>query len=207
MTGPFLDPFEFIDTGHHWLPHWQQGEAWQFVTWRLADSLPAEKVNAWREEKAAWLAEHPEPWSPEIEQEYHRLFTKRIEQWLDSGHGCCALREREVAAIVEGALRFFDGTRCALGPYVIMPNHVHTLFQPMEGWSLQSIMHSWKSFTAKKVNKLRGTTGEFWQRDYWDRIVRSEEQWYAYHGYIERNPQDLGPGTFVLGVGSKQRPL
>ncbi len=207
MTSPFLNPFEAIDAHRGRLPHWQQGEAWQFVTWRLADSLPARKLDQWRRERAGWLAEHPEPWEPEVEKEYHRLFSERVEHWLDAGHGCCALRERKAAAIVEGALRFFDGTRYAMGPFVIMPNHVHTLFQPLEGWALQEILHSWKSFTAKEVNKLRGTTGAFWQKEYWDRIVRSEEQWHAYRGYIERNPQGLRGGAFVLGVGSGDRPV
>ncbi|MEQ8821431.1 MAG: transposase [Sumerlaeia bacterium] len=204
---PFLDPFEAIQKHRHRLPHWQQGEAWQFVTWRLGDSLPSEKLKEWRLEKECWVLEHPEPWDPEEEKEHHRLFSERMERWLDAGHGCCALREKEAAAIVEGALRFFDGVRYGLGPFVIMPNHVHVLFQPMLGWPLEEILHSWKSFTAKEVNKLRGTEGPFWQKDYWDRMVRNEEQWHAYRSYIERNPVKLKAETFVLGVGTRKRPL
>jgi hypothetical protein len=172
----------------------------------MADSLPAETLDAWRREIVAWLAKHPLPWAPEVEKEYHRLFTGPIERWLDAGHGCCALRDPPAAAIVEGALRFFDRARYTLGPFVIMPNHVHTLFRPLEGWSLEKILHSWKSFTAKELNKLRGTSGTFWQGEYWDRIVRKEDQWHAYRRYIERNPEKLMPGTFVLGAGSGEGP-
>ena len=43
------------------LPHWQQGEAWILVTWRLADSLPAEKLHAWQEDKDAWFTHHRPP--------------------------------------------------------------------------------------------------------------------------------------------------
>jgi type I restriction enzyme R subunit len=204
---PFLNPFEAIQKHRHRLPHWQQGEAWQFVTWRLADSLPAEKLTQWRIKKEAWLLQNPEPWEPDREREFHRLFSERREQWLDAGHGCCALRNRDAAAIVEGALRFFDGMRYGLGPFVIMPNHVHVLFQPLAGWPLEGILHSWKSYTAKEVNKLLGTSGPIWQEDYWDQMVRSGEQWHAYRGYIERNPAKLKSGTFLVGVGTKASPV
>jgi REP element-mobilizing transposase RayT len=206
MTSPFLDPYEGIEKHRHRLPHWQQGEAWQFVTWRLADSLPWEKLREWQLEKEAWILQNPEPRPPEAEKEYHRLFSDRMEKWLDRGHGSCALRDQRAAAIVERALRHFDKERYALGPFVIMPNHVHVLFRPLIGFALEDTLHSWKSFTAKEVNKLRGTTGPFWQQEYWDRMVRSELQWYAYRNYIERNPRSLKPGTYLLGCGSYDCP-
>src|SRR5690606_32183410 len=136
MTSPFLDPYEGIEKHRHRLPHWQQGEAWQFVTWRLADSLPWEKLREWQLKKEAWILQNPEPRPPEAEKEYHRLFSDRMEKWLDRGHGSCALRDQRAAAIVERALRHFDKERYALGPFVIMPNHVHVLFRPLIGFAL-----------------------------------------------------------------------
>ncbi len=206
MTGPFLNWSDGVDRHHHHLPHWQQGQAWQFVTWRLADSLPADKLAEWRSEREAWLLLHPKPWDDNIEAEYHAHFTERMDGWLDAGHGNCTLRDRQISGIVENALRFFDGARYGLGPFVIMPNHVHLLFQPAEEWPLDRTLHSWKSFTAKEVNKLRGTTGAFWQEDYWDRIVRSENEWIAYRDYITQNPKYLKPETYVLACGSKKSP-
>jgi len=38
----------------HTLPHWNQNETWCFVTWRLADSVPADKLRQWYDEKARW---------------------------------------------------------------------------------------------------------------------------------------------------------
>ena len=159
-----------------------------------------------RLERNAWLIQHPRPWSEETEHEYISMFGDRVESWLDQGHGGCALRHREVATIVEQAFRHFDGERYWLGPFVIMPNHVHLLFQPAGDHSVAKILHSWKSYTAKQINILRRSSGPFWQEDYWDRIVRSDEQWHAYRGYIERNPKGLKEGTFVLGFGSRARP-
>jgi hypothetical protein len=207
MSSPFFNPYEDFERHRFGLPHWQQGEVWQFVTWRLADAMPVEKLNEWRLERESWLLNNPPPWSPDAEREFHQLFRSRVEKWLDRGHGCCALREPKVAAIVEGALRHFDGARYRLGPYVIMPNHVHVLFHPLPGFALKGILHTWKGFTAKEVNKILGSAGKFWQDSYWDRMVRSEQQWYAYRNYIERNPQSLRPGTFVLGVGSRSEPI
>ncbi|MCZ7592881.1 MAG: hypothetical protein M5U15_12385 [Kiritimatiellae bacterium] len=59
---PFLNPFDEIEMKEHRLPHWQQGECYVFVTWRLADSLPKEKLDAWRERKAAFMKACPPPW-------------------------------------------------------------------------------------------------------------------------------------------------
>ena len=185
---PFLDPFSAIEVTEHNLPHWQQDETWIFVTWRLADSLPAEKLRQWEEEKDAWIARHPEPWDPATTREFHELFTKRIEDWLDAGHGACILRQPEVRQIVVDALAFFDGRRYELGDWVVMPDHCHVLFRPLSEHRLPDILHSWKSFTAKAVNKLLGRTGPVWQEDYWDRLVRNERHLDACQRYIVENP-------------------
>ena len=78
--------------------------------------------------RQVWLRFHPEPWDTETEQEYHKRFTGAIERWLDAGHGSCVLRQNECASIVDDALRHFDGNRLALISSVVMPNHVHALF-------------------------------------------------------------------------------
>jgi hypothetical protein len=44
---------------------------------------------------------------------------------LDAGHGDCWLKEPRVAEVVANALRFFVNARCALGAWVVIPNHVH----------------------------------------------------------------------------------
>jgi DNA polymerase-3 subunit alpha len=93
---------------------------------------------------------------------------------------------------VENALRHFDGDRYLLGGYVIMPNHVHILVRPAMEHKLPDILQSWKSFTAKEANKLLGRTGEFWQPESFDHIVRSEQQLEKFSRYIEENPVKTG---------------
>ncbi len=184
----------------HHLPHWQQDTVWQFVTWRLADALPRVKLDEWTAEQDAWLKFHPPPWDATTAQEYHRLFSGRLDEWLDAGHGGCLLRDVRCAKIVAGAFRHFAGARYDLGVFVVMPNHVHILFRPRPGETLAKIIHSWKSFAAKEINKLLARSGPLWQEDYWDRLVRGEAHLAACVRYIEENPikAHLPPGEYIL---------
>ncbi len=58
---------------------------------------------------------------------------KRLDEWMDAGRGSCILRDASIAAMVQGSLLAFDSQRYRMLAWVVMPNHVHTLFQPMEG--------------------------------------------------------------------------
>jgi putative DNA methylase len=117
---------------------------------------------------------------------------KRIEEALDQGRGACVLARPELAAIVKEALRHFDGSRYRLYAWVIMPNHVHALITPLKDHSLSDILHSWKSHTAKQINKQLGQTGQFWQEEYYDRMIRDETHYAAVVDYIENNPVKAG---------------
>ncbi|MBI2825696.1 MAG: transposase [Planctomycetia bacterium] len=73
-----------------------------------------------------------------------------------------------------------------------MPNHVHSLFTPVDGYSLSSILQSWKSFTANRANAELKRAGAFWQDDYFDRYVRDYEQFDQTLWYIAHNPVSAG---------------
>lgn len=198
----YLNPYAEIERHERNLPHWQQGEACQFVTWRLADSLPKEKLDEWDAEKTGWLRFHPVPWDAPTDREYHERFSARVEDWLDKGHGECLLRNPDCAVLVSGALEHFDDERYELAGYVVMPNHVHALFRPFEGHNLKDILHSWKSFTAKKINALLSRRGSLWQEEYWDRIVRNERHLLACLCYMKINPVIAGlrEGQYILRI-------
>jgi REP element-mobilizing transposase RayT len=151
------------------------------ITFRLADSLPGTKLEQWREE----LRLLP---PAALEAELRR----RIEQYLDQGHGSAALRRRDVAEVVQDTLLRNDGDRYALHAWVVMPNHVHALLTLAEGDELPKVLHSWKSFTASAANRLLGRRGPFWQREYWDRFIRNTRHHDAARGYIEENPVQAG---------------
>ena len=186
------------------LPHWEQDGCTYFVTFRLADAIPQEKLKAWQEQKEIWLKHHPQPWSEKTAGEYEERFVEGLQKWLDAGYGSCALQAEAVRTIVENALRHFDGQRYALDEFVIMPNHVHLLVQPMAGFSLSSMLHSWKSFSSNIVNKQLGRSGTFWLDENFDHAVRSLSQLNHFRRYIAENPTQayLRPGSFALGRGA-----
>ncbi len=184
----YFDPLADIEIYNHKLPHWEQSDCPCFVTWRLADALPKEKIESWQRERDAWLAHHPKPWSDETAQEYHRAFSSRLDEWLDAGHGSCVLRRPDIREIVAKAFTHFDGQRYDLISYVIMPNHVHVLFRPRPSQHLVIILHSWKSYTAKVIQKHLGGSGALWQPEYWDRLVRGDAHLHTCLAYIRDNP-------------------
>ncbi|MGD0348965.1 MAG: helicase C-terminal domain-containing protein [Verrucomicrobiota bacterium] len=188
--------------GRH-LPHWRQSSATYFVTFRLADSIPQDRLRQWERELAEWLKKNPEPHSTAQKAEFHERFTERFQRWLDAGMGECVLRRPEISTVVEGALCHFDGERYVLGHYVIMPNHVHVVVRPVQGNLLKDIAHSWKSFTAHKLNEMLGRTGQLWQDESFDCIVRNALQLEKIGFYIRENPPKAGlrPGEFRLGAG------
>ncbi len=81
-----------------------------------------------------------------------------------------------------------------------MPNHVHALLTPMDGFELEDILHSIKSYTANKINQVLNQRGHFWQRESYDHIVRDTEQLQAYQDYIAANPSKakLSKGEYIL---------
>ncbi|MGB2622861.1 MAG: transposase [Candidatus Acidiferrum sp.] len=70
-----------------------------------------------------------------------------------------------------------------------MPNHVHVVFSPLESHTLEAILHSWKSFSAGQANRLLGRTGPFWQREYFDHLVRHESSLQKIIQYVKDNPK------------------
>jgi REP element-mobilizing transposase RayT len=93
-----------------------------------------------------------------------------------------------VARLVENALLHFHGERYALHAWCVMPDHVHVLVTPFADRPLDTILHSWKSFTANEVNKMLHRKGTFWQQESFDHLVRSPEAFERFVAYIEGNP-------------------
>jgi len=164
-----------------YLPHFDGGELAQFVTFRLADSLPQSLLQQWKQELEG-----------QDEEEAKRLLSRRIELYLDQGYGSCHLKQDPIASMVQNALLYFDGERYRMTAWVIMPNHLHLLFTPIGGHELWKVLQSLKSFTSHEANKLLGRTGRFWQREYFDRYIRDGKHYDSVLAYIANNPVKAG---------------
>ena len=170
------------------LPHWTQEGATYFITFRLADSLPVEKLRELERFREEWIGAHAEMPEDAAWQELHRETMRRVDDWLDAGSGQCWLRDPACSAIVGRALHHFHEQRCFLSSYCLMPNHVHVLVRPFAGFDPADLLHSWKSFTAKAINQHLGRTGEVWEAESYDTLVRDSEHLWKALRYIGKNP-------------------
>jgi len=203
------------------LPHWQPDAATVFVTYRLANSLPEGVLAALREEQARLVKQPPRRGETEeqrtlrLSRQSFALVDKALATATD---GVAWLAEPRVASLVQRNLWHWDGKRYRLHRYVIMPNHVHILIEPLpivaqavslqdptplaalEGKQadslryvpLRKILQSLKGYTARHANKLLRRTGPFWQRESYDHWVRDQREYARIVNYIDSNPVNAG---------------
>ncbi len=116
-----------------YMPHLEEPGTVQHVTFHLADSLPPNALLRIEQE-----LESITPDKRDVEKR------RRLEAWLDAGHGACPLLQPEIADKMQETLLHFDGVRYMLFAWAVMPNHVHALLQAVEGYSIGQIVKSWK---------------------------------------------------------------
>jgi len=174
------------------LPHWEKENATYFITFRLADSLPKsvlDRIEAERQAIVRTAHQLHRDLSADERRKIQRLSTPMIERYLDSGAVACYLRNRVVADEVASALCHFDEKRYRLFAWCVMPNHVHVVTKIFPGHALSTVVHSWKSFSAKGANRVLAIRGRFWQREYYDHLIRDQAQMERAIRYVAGNPQ------------------
>jgi putative transposase len=195
------------------LPHWDVPEAAYFLTTCLAGSIPAQGLLDIDHHRAE-LGRRPRPEGLSESEWRHRIdkltFARR-DSWLDDRPAVRHLEDPRLARIVVDALYFFAGRRYDLLAFVVMPSHLHWVFQPLADWvngtletcptssnvpasrsPRQRIQHSVNRHTASECNRLRGATGSFWQRESYDHWVRDVDELERIIRYVETNPLKAG---------------
>jgi len=172
------------------LPHCDFPNLVQFVTFRLADSMPESRRSEWEQL---------------LKIKDDREKRTKLEEYLDRGIGECHLRDPRIARITEDALLHFHGGRYELLAWCVMPNHVHVLVHVWQT-PLSKMLQSWKRFVATESER-RSPTRQVseksthaparraalrWQREYWDTFMRDEAQAKTAIRYIENNPVKAG---------------
>jgi putative transposase len=109
---------------------------------------------------------------------------------------CLSPRAR---TIVLNSLRHFHNQRYELFAACVMPDHAHLLLQPWPDdngnglfWPLSELMHSIKSFSAHRINEVENKAGAVWEKERFDRYIRSGRDLEEKFHYIWRNPLDSG---------------
>jgi REP element-mobilizing transposase RayT len=171
------------------LPHWETDAGLYFITFRLADSLPKQLLI--QLEQQLGHSETRQMSRAEM-QDLRERRARLIEAYLDRGAGKCYLAQPRVAEIVASALTFAENRDYRLLGWCIMPNHVHVVPKLLPDRNLSKIIHSWKSYTAKEANRILNRRGSFWQREYYDRLIRTDGELDRMLKYIAHNPMKAG---------------
>lgn len=184
------------------LPHIQPAAATLFVTCRLAGSLPRAVVAALREEAArseqAMLTSADTSDHDLLRYRLHKRAFGRFDAALDqSVTGPNWLTRPAVAAVVVDSLHYLDGKLYVLDAFTILSNHMHVILTPLlaeegEVVALQQIMHSLKRYTAREANRVLGRTGQFWQHESYDHVVRDAAELGRIRKYVLYNPVRAG---------------
>lgn len=173
------------------LPHWETEGGTYFITFRLADSLPKSVLEQIEPERRAIITtanQLQRELSADERKKIQQLSTTVIEQFLDNGAGACHLRNPLIAEGVANTIGHFEEKRYRLFAWCVMPNHVHVVVRLFPVANLASVIHSWKSFSSKRANRILGKRGAFWQREYYDHLIRNEQEFERAIRYVAENP-------------------
>ena len=99
--------------------------------------------------------------------------------------------------VVFDAVKFHAGKKYALFACVVMETHAHCVLRPLEEtagsfFSIAQIMHSIKSYSANRVQRLSGKEGQVWLPENYDRIIRDEHDYREKMNYVINNPVKAG---------------
>jgi len=181
------------------LPHWTKEGATYAVTFRLADSLPKavlDNHNATTTDLQHLVKKAAAQGDTQLESyaklrltEHHQ---SNLEAALNKNEGHSWMQDPAVADIVANSLTHFAGERYNLGAWCVMPNHVHLILEPINGHTLPDILHSIKRHSAKEANTHLERSGQFWQKESYDHLIRDEDDFIAQTKYIVENPKVAG---------------
>jgi len=76
-----------------------------------------------------------------------------------------------------------------VGRFILMPDHVHLFARPaLNAKPLATWMQTWKSLTSRHLSAALAIRPPLWQKDYFDRYLRSAENYREKWWYVTLNP-------------------
>ncbi|MAT72094.1 MAG: hypothetical protein CMJ58_21520 [Planctomycetaceae bacterium] len=186
-----LNPQRPIEIYQRRLPHWRQAGAIYFVTFHLADAMPATKRRQLEVLRREWRRRNPDPDAASVAAHAREIF-RHVEAWIDAGAGACWFRRPQYAAELRRALLCQHGARYELGCFVNMANHCHAVIRPFDQFRLEREVGVIKRLAAGAINEAEGLEGRLWQQESYDRIIRDEEHLWKVIQYIGANPRRAG---------------
>ena len=81
---------------------------------------------------------------------------------------------------------------CFFDIVMVMPDHVHLQLMPLEHMTHNEVLRRIKGRSSREINRFLRRRGKFWQRESFDRILRSDEDRMKRAEYIAYNPVRAG---------------
>ncbi len=170
---------------------WDPKRQFYFVTMHLRDALP----DHLREE---WVEEHERVQtmvsSGSLSDADRVQFGRMLEQWLDkfldAGEGAALFLDDSMAKLVDECLRQFDAARYRLHAWVVMPNHIHVVVEPAEGFRLAELLQVWRAATDKRIGNAREREEALWEPEFYSSQIRSQEEYERYVAETLADPED-----------------
>ena len=98
----------------------------------------------------------------------------------------------ETAEIILSSLLWLENHgKIVLAAGVVMPDHLHFVAE-LHMETLSELMHSLKSYTARKINVILKRRGQLWQAQYYDHAIRKDEVLHDVVVYCLNNPVRAG---------------
>ena len=189
------------------LPHIQPPEGTFFITYMLKDCIP--KV-VWEQlildyEKdcqnlQTTITSSTEPlelsYQKKLKSDLQKKYFGKLDHFLDNEAANCGtpwLKNEAIAQVVQSSIIWADNRHYKLWAACIMPTHVHLLLTLLPNAPiLYQVLQSIKSYSGRKANKIRQQSGQFWQRESYDHIVRPNGEFQRIQNYILNNPVKAG---------------
>ncbi|WP_419782422.1 transposase [Malaciobacter marinus] len=150
------------------LPHINLKEHYQFITFRTKDSI---NFYLKKLENDLSLSNHIKQY--------------KIDNYLDNsslgayinGHFIDSVKD----IILENQSNLYEVIILC-----IMPNHIHILIKQFD--DIDKIIKCIKAKTALRLNAKLNKKGSFWQKGYYDKVIRDEKHFEKVYNYIYNNP-------------------
>lgn len=109
------------------------------------------------------------------------------------GHRRKVLANDRTAAVLFDSLNFMRSQdRMRLLAFCVMPDHLHLLVLLLSKCTLQELIRDYSRFTARQLNRIIGSQGDFWEEGFHDSRCRDENDMVERLAYIEHNPVRAG---------------
>jgi putative transposase len=172
------------------------------ITYRVAGSLPRSIVQILKDEYEGKRLEILDKYKGDEKAAKKELTVlreahfRKMDRYLDQAlEGPTWLSDPKVAEIVMDSLKYVENNLkyWTMWSYCMMSNHVHLECTLTSGAPLlDRIMQSHKIFTARHANRYLGRSGQFWQEESFDRLIRDEVDFYNRIFYTINNSVDAG---------------